>query len=62
MSEKQTPDRPAIEKALRDAGLSARQAKKILSGGWRLVAGDEAELLAEIDDLKNRFNDLLSQK
>jgi hypothetical protein len=59
---KKAPDRPAIERALREAGLSARQAKRLLSGGWSLVAGEEEQLLAELDDLKARFSELLSQK
>ncbi|MBI3776770.1 MAG: hypothetical protein HY273_14710 [Gammaproteobacteria bacterium] len=62
MTDKQTPDRPAVEKALRECGLSARQAKKLLSGGWKLLSSEEEQLLAELDDLKVRFSELLSQK
>jgi hypothetical protein len=48
--QRKTPDRPTIEKALRAAGLSSRQAKKLLSGGWRLIVGEEAEAEAELLD------------
>jgi hypothetical protein len=30
-----------IEKALRETGLSARQAKKLFSAGWQAVVGEE---------------------
>ena len=49
-AERKTPDRPAIERALRQAGLSSRQSKRLLSGGWRLVVGDDGEEEAEIVD------------
>jgi hypothetical protein len=63
LTDKQTlPDRPAVEKALRECGLSSRQAKKLLSGGWRLIVDENEALLAELDDLKSRFSELLSQK
>jgi len=59
MTEKKTPDRPTIEQALRSAGLSSRQAKKLLSGGWRLVVGAEAaeedELLEAIEGMRARL-------
>lgn len=35
------PDKRDVERALRDAGLSARQAKRLLSGGWRALAPDD---------------------
>lgn len=44
------PDAPnprEFEKALRDAGLSANQSKRLLSGGWRALARDESEDDAE---------------
>jgi hypothetical protein len=54
------PDRPAIERALRAAGLSARQAKKLLAIGWKGVVGERtaehAELLARIAELELQYN------
>ena len=35
------PDKREIERALRAAGLSGRQAKRLLSGGWRALAPDD---------------------
>jgi hypothetical protein len=35
------PDKRDVERALREAGLSARQAKRLLSGGWRALAPDD---------------------
>lgn len=60
MTESQkTPSRPEIERALRAAGLSSRQAKRLLSGGWRLVVGaeaeEEAELLDRLDEVQKRL-------
>lgn len=53
------PSRRVIEKALRDAGLSHRQSRKMLSVAWPLVVGEakaEAEKLqAELDDLRALF-------
>jgi hypothetical protein len=38
------PEKRHIERALRDAGLSARQAKRLLSGGWRALGADDDDL------------------
>jgi hypothetical protein len=35
------PDKRDVERALREAGLSARQATRLLSGGWRALAPDD---------------------
>ena len=35
------PSRRILEKALRDVGLSCRQAKKLLSGGLKQIASEE---------------------
>jgi hypothetical protein len=34
------PDKRAVERVLRDAGLSARQAKRLIGGGWPALARD----------------------
>ena len=49
-----------VEKALRDAGLSARQAKAFISGGYDAMTRDEsgpnyAELLASLDRLSTQL-------
>ena len=49
------PSRPEIERALRAAGLSNRQAKKLLAIGWRGVVG---ERLAEESELRARIQEL----
>lgn len=43
------PDRRSIERALRAAGLSHRQARKFISAGWPSLV-DEAR--AEVDELQ----------
>lgn len=49
------PDRRAVEAALREAGLSHRQARKFVSAGWRaLVDATEAEAI----ELRQRIADL----
>jgi len=51
-----TPSRRDVERALRSAGLSHRQARKLLAAGWRDVVGEaqaEAEeLRAELEELR----------
>jgi hypothetical protein len=49
------PDRPEIERLLRQAGLSHRQARKLLSVGWRGVVGEQQ---AEHDELKQKLAEL----
>ncbi len=49
------PTRPEIERVLREAGLSHRQARKLLSVGWRGVVGERQ---AESDELKQRLSEL----
>lgn len=53
------PSRRDVERALREAGLSHRQARKLLGVAWRHVVGEaqaEAdELRAELADLKAAF-------
>lgn len=48
------PDRRAVERALRGAGLSGRQAKRLLAGGWRLAFSAEpgADARALLDKLE----------
>ena len=41
------PTKRVLETALRGAGLSARQARKLLSGGYAAIGGDDS-----MDDLK----------
>lgn len=57
--QRKIPSRLEIEQALRAAGLSSRQAKKLLAGGWRLVVGDEnaeeAELIEHLDEMQKRL-------
>jgi hypothetical protein len=52
------PDKRAAERALRGAGLSARQAKRVLSGGWRALGADAA---ADPDDMVDMLEDLARQ-
>lgn len=60
--EKRILDRPHIEKTLRNAGLSCRQAKKLLSGGWKEVVGDEQarqeEEMAKLREEKEQLKEL----
>ncbi len=55
------PDKREVERVLRAAGLSARQAKRLLSGGWRALAPDDpldAEaLLLRLEALVARSQD-----
>lgn len=54
------PSRRDVEKALRGAGLSHRQARKMLATSWRAVVGEaraEAdELRAELEELRKRLH------
>lgn len=50
------PTRRDLEKALRDAGLSHRQARKFVSAGWPAIVGDEQAELDEMRDLLGRLS------
>lgn len=52
------PDIRSIETVLREAGLTRRQAKALLAGGWRALVG---EARAEADELKLELDLLRSQ-
>jgi len=52
------PPRETVKQALREAGLSARQTRAILRGGWRELVG-EAE--AERDELREVIAELTSK-
>ena len=54
-----TPTKLEIERALKAAGLSCRAAKKLLSGGWRLVVGDEAAMQAELEEKLDQLSERL---
>lgn len=43
----QAPGKRDLEHALRDIGLSARQAKKLLARGYRGIASDDSDELLE---------------
>jgi hypothetical protein len=49
------PDRRTIERALRAAGLSSRQAKRFVSAGWPALVG---EAQAEVDELTAELAEL----
>ena len=53
------PSRRDVERAVRAAGLSHRQARKLMSS-WKLVVGEAQaendELRAELEDLRERIN------
>ena len=51
-------DKRAAERALRGAGLSARQAKRVLSGGWRALGADAT---ADPDEVVDMLEDLARQ-
>jgi hypothetical protein len=51
------PSRREVEAALRQVGLSHRQAKKLISAGWPALVG-EAE--AEAEELRERIEALES--
>jgi hypothetical protein len=51
------PDRRTLERALREAGLSARLAKRLLSAGWPALVGEHQ---AERDELRAQLADLTS--
>lgn len=53
------PSRPEIEKVLREAGLSVRQAKRLLSEGWRGVVGEREAEAAELRDRMVELESLL---
>jgi hypothetical protein len=61
-TQRKTPDRPTIERVLREAGLSSRQAKKLLSGGWKLLRGDNAEEEEAIADALDALRAVLFRK
>jgi len=52
----ESPNRPEIAKALRKAGLSSRQVKRLLYGGWKLVVSEEQLLLENIEDRLESLN------
>ena len=56
---KQLPDRKIVERALRDIGLSSRQAKKLLSSNWRLIVGEEEAQNDEALELLERLQEKL---
>lgn len=51
------PSKRDIEKALRTAGLSARQSKKLLSRGWSAIAADDdqAELAEQLENFAKKL-------
>jgi hypothetical protein len=51
------PTRRDVERALRECGLSHRQARKFVSAGWPLVVGEQQ---AELDELKTLLADMAS--
>ena len=57
------PDKRELERTLRAAGLSARQAKRLLSGGWQALdpnapPEDDADaLLAKLEALSTRLRE-----
>jgi hypothetical protein len=51
------PPRREVERALRAAGLSRRQAKRFISVGWPALVG---EAQAEMDELRAQLDDLRS--
>jgi hypothetical protein len=57
------PDKREVERTLRATGLSARQAKRLLSGGWRALDpnappdGDADALLAKLEALATRLRE-----
>jgi HK97 family phage prohead protease len=55
----QVASKREVEKALRDAGLSARQAKAFISGGYDAMTRDEsapyAEILASLDRISTQL-------
>ena len=53
------PDRPTTEKLLRKAGFSSRQAKRLLSGGWKLVVGEEQAANDEMIELVDQIREKL---
>ncbi len=53
------PDKRAVEKALRECGLSSRQARKVIAGGWKLLLDENDALIDELGELKERFDKLL---
>jgi hypothetical protein len=57
VTERDVPERKAVKVALREAGLSARQADSLLRGGWSALVGAtkaEAEELREALDAMQR--------
>lgn len=56
------PTRPETERLLRQAGFSSRQAKKLLSGGWRLVVGTEAAANDELIEILEQATKKLKRK
>lgn len=52
------PSKRQLEHVLRDAGLSARQAKKLLSGGYSALGAEDdnlAEIAEQLDALSQRL-------
>ncbi len=59
MEERELPTRKSVEQALRQVGLSHRQARKLVAVGWPSVVGEVAaerdELRAQLDDLAKKL-------
>ena len=52
------PPRETVKQALREAGLSVRQTRAILRGGWRELVGESE---AERDELREVIADLTAK-
>lgn len=49
------PERRAVKQALRELGLSDRQVRALLSGGWKSLVGERD---AEVEELKEALADM----
>lgn len=58
MTDKKLPDKRTIEKILRENGLSNRQAKKLVAGGYPLLVSEEQLLIDEVQELKELLSGL----
>ena len=58
VDERELPTRKAVEQALRQIGLSHRQARKFVAVGWPALVGD---VQAERDELRAQLDDLAAK-
>ncbi len=57
----ESPTRRDVERALRECGLSHRQARKFISAGWSALVGEQQAELDELRELVAQRSDTLER-